>query len=209
MEGADSFVNWGFNPESRGSKHNFAISYGWGSSGESGSNLITFKDLKSALIHFRRNIWENYEYFWDDIWGYIDADGATLTAYNTTIAGSKGESARMLEFASWKNVGYDRVNRKGLFEMTKEYSKQRINIPNLTHTIPYEEDRFGEMGGDDIGEYDSADAKYYRDALDNSNLKEYTEDLNRNYEGNRPLPLISYTWDDDYNSVTGTLYYLP
>ena len=210
MDIADSFVNWGFNPQHRGGIYQFAITSGWCSDdGESGTNLRLFRDLESALIAFRGYIWDSYEYQFDQIHEVIEVDGDVVSAYNTQIVNHYRFESIYLVPGAYKYKGI--VRGKVIYKMIKEYTKERIEIPLLTTTIPYDEQRFGDLehGNADWTAYINADSETYKHELKKLNLKRYTEDIKRNYDKKLPLSIISESYRSDYNSSTSTLYFMP
>ena len=195
---------------------------------ESGNSLVLYKDLKTALITFRSYLWDVYQYKGDEFWHYIEDDGDRIFANNTHMVITGGIKYNpeevILEYGLWKIQRMVMVHlRANQYSLENEISKKRIVIPNLLQTIPYEEARFGDIGGGNIGEFSEADRVAFEEAIDRLPLREYTQDLMRVGEETvtsfrqskaltfgRPLKLLEYTYSDEhYQSVTSTLYFLP
>ena len=80
MELTESFVNWGFNPKTKGTGLPYALVWGGGSPDDYDSycGLMLCSSLKEGLKAFW-NMWpDNNEDKWDEAYEYIQEDGGFL-----------------------------------------------------------------------------------------------------------------------------------
>ncbi len=98
MEGADSFMNWGFNPKQGSNKKPYYLIYG-GANPEEGdpyAGFIQFETLQSAL----KAMWEVWDSFesWkmDDVMEWIHEEGQGLILYQGGLIGAQFPEALYL-----------------------------------------------------------------------------------------------------------------